>query len=89
MTWKDTTSYSRGGPRIPLTWSLDLGDLHIAITKGHIYHPDKWVMHCEPWFCTRVIADGTHPAEKAQSLAIEAVRKKLEAARDALHSATA
>lgn len=86
-TWKDTTSYSRGENREPRTWSLDLGGLHIAVTKGHLYYPDKWVMHCAPWFNARVVADGTHPAEQVKRMALAAVREKLEAAQSALSAA--
>ena len=81
--WKDTTSYSRGKPRIPSCWTINIGDLRIAVTKGHIYHPGKWVMHCEPWFNSREIADDTLPEDQAKHVALDAVRSKVRAASDA------
>lgn len=32
--WKDTTSYSQGRERIPTTWSMDRGGLHITVTSA-------------------------------------------------------
>ena len=48
MDWKDTTSYSKGdrGHKLPSSFTYDNGLLKITVTKGHIYYPDKWIMHC-------------------------------------------
>lgn len=48
-TWVDSTSYSRDDKeRVPNTWTLTLPEtkLRITVTKGHVYSPGKWVMHC-------------------------------------------
>ena len=81
--WKDTTSYSRDQPRIPSCWTANVGDFRITVTKGHIYHPGKWVMHCEPWFNAREIGDDALPEDQAKHLALDAVRGKVHAASDA------
>lgn len=75
--WKDVTSYSRDRERIPGAWATTIGDLQISVVKGHIYHPGKWVVHCEPWFNAHEIADDSASAEAAQHLALDAVRTKV------------
>jgi hypothetical protein len=82
--WKDVTSYSHGGDRTPRSWAIDLGGLQMSITTGHIYHPGKWVVHCEPWFNAHEIADSAIAAPDAQRLGLQAVWVKLEKAHTAL-----
>jgi hypothetical protein len=79
MLWKDTTSYSRDAERIPTTWSLDRGGLHITVTSGHIAYrgTGMWVMHCRPWFDTHQLP-GVKTAEEAQEAALALVRQKVE-----------
>ena len=78
--WKDITSYSRDKPRIPSLWAMDVGGLRISVGKGHIYHPGKWVLLCEPWFNAREIADDTLPEDQAKHLALDAVAGKVRTA---------
>ena len=77
--WKDTTSYSRDRERVPTCWSLSVAELRISVVKNHLYHPGKWVMHCEPWFNAREIADDTCSADDVQHIALDNVREKVEA----------
>jgi len=86
--WKDTTSYSQGRDKKPSCWSIDFGGLHLTVLTGHLYDPDNWVVHCEPWFRTKAIAPKSTDAETAQKLAIELVAKQLRAANDALIAAS-
>jgi hypothetical protein len=84
--WKDKTTYSQGEDRVPTTWSLDRGGLHIVVTSGHIAYrgTGTWVMHCEPWYNTKEL-EGVTTAEQAQEAALKLVRAKI----DALYSAFA
>lgn len=86
MRWKDTTSYSQGKDRIPTTWSLDHGGLHIIVTSGHIAYrgTGAWVLHCEPWYNTHELK-GVKTVEEAQAGALKLIRAKI----DALYSAFA
>lgn len=83
--WKDATSYSRDRERVPTSWALDLGELRISITSGHLYYPGKWVMHCEPWFNTKELSVETK--EEAQAKALAMVRQKVEKLTAALATA--
>lgn len=85
--WKDTTSYSQGRERKPTCWSIDLGGLHLTVLTGHLYDPDNWVMHCDPWFSTKPIAPKSATKESVQRIAINTVAKKLEEASAAIVAA--
>lgn len=77
MEWKDTTSYSRGGERVPTCWTARAGRLRITVTTGHIYYLGKWVMHCAPFYKTHEL--GVETKEKAQAKAVELVRVEVDA----------
>lgn len=83
-TWKDCTSYQRGGDRTPRSWSLSLGKFYVVITKGHIHHPGWWVVTCEPFFAQREIGEAGQPAELIQARALALLTLEFEAARTAL-----
>lgn len=55
--WKNITSYRQGDKEgIPTSWELRLSrDLRICVVRAHPYNPESWVMHCSPWFDTRVL----------------------------------
>lgn len=87
MNWKDTTSYSRDNKeRKPTTWTTEIGGLRITVTSGHIYYPDKWVMHCFECGMDTVPLDAVS-AETAQRMAVERVREKVRVWHEALQSA--
>lgn len=88
MKWKDDTSYSREDKeRVPKTWTLDLGEVRITVTCGHIYHRGEWVMHCRPWFDTHALnmLENVN-AEEAQAKALAKVRTKVDAIHAAIHA---
>jgi hypothetical protein len=48
--WKDTTTYSQGDKvREPKYFTASSGSVKITITCGHIYYPDTWIMHAQPF----------------------------------------
>ena len=53
--WRDCTSY-RQGERLagaePRAWTASLGRTRMTVVKNHIYNPDRWTLHCAPWFDT-------------------------------------
>jgi hypothetical protein len=78
LKWTDTTSYSRGDTeRVPTTWCIGENRIKISVTKGHIYYPDKWVMHC---FTLKIdtLPLKAETLEDAQSEALETVRRSIE-----------
>ena len=84
MAWQDTTSYSRSGSRDPTTWSLGIGGLRITVTKGYHHLEDSWVMHCSPWFDTKIIGPSDRSKEWAQTCALDLVRTRVAAINDAI-----
>lgn len=59
--WKDASNYSRNEVRgEPKAWQLEMTPrCRIYITKDHIYHRGRWVMHCEALgISTHPLADG-------------------------------
>lgn len=45
--WKDSTAYSRDAKvKRQTAWTLELPSYSITITRGHIYYPNEFVMHC-------------------------------------------
>ena len=83
--WKDSTSYSRGGDRTPMTWTLSANDFRITVTCGHIYYRGIWIAHCDPFF--REYELGVKTKEAAQYKAIQMVRERLEKSLAALSPA--
>src|ERR1700729_3183895 len=76
LVWRDTTSYSRDRERIATTWTITLQPgFSVTVTKGHIYYPGQWVMHCEPWFNTRPIE--AESEERANAIAIDLIAQKI------------
>ena len=79
-TWKDISSYGQGDrERIPTCWELKLSrDVRIAITRGHIYDRENWVMHCSPWFDTHSLQlpSTVENLDEAQAKAIALVRDR-------------
>lgn len=52
ITWKDSTSYSRGEDRKPTCWSASIGAFHVTVLSSHLYYPGVWVSHCSGlWDC--------------------------------------
>lgn len=86
--WKDITSFSRSEPletREPRTWQLETRNLRIVVTKGHIYHPKRWVLSCHQIGLDTVnICADEHTAEEAQMQAIRTVKLRLKALSDEL-----
>lgn len=78
--WKDTTSYSRDGKnQEATTWSIQNGPLRITITKGHIYHPGKWVLHCPMLSMSEVeVIDDRAEKEMAQKEAMKLVKRRIK-----------
>lgn len=86
-TRKDITSYQRGEERIPRWWALELPGLTIKVGTGHRFCPDRWVMHCAPWYDTKDLGiDSTAPAEDAQSVALAMITAKIAAITEALQA---
>jgi hypothetical protein len=86
MKWEDATTYSRGQERIPTSWRLNVGGLHIAVVSNHRYNPGQWLMHCSPWYDAH---DLGMPAdqfdkEQAQQRALALVRARVQKILDAL-----
>ena len=84
MKWEDASSYERDKPRIQTGWRADVADLRITITKAHIHAPGRWVMHCRPWFDTKDIGPADMEVERAKVIALDLVRRKIEAVHAAL-----
>lgn len=84
--WKDTTTYRRGDTeRKPTCWSLNINRrMSLTVLTGHIYNPDQWVMHFNPFLDTH---DLGLPAD--QHTAEEAQEKALTIAKDILSKAMA
>lgn len=83
--WKDATAYSRGerGKVDPQTWLLDLGPIHITVTK-HIHHGDIWTLHCGR-VGIRTESLRTDNLEEAKVKAISRVRSLVLACQRALN----
>lgn len=80
MEWKDTTSYGKYRQhKDPKTWKIASGMLSITITKGHIYHPNDWVLHCQLLGMKEVtVCKNDVEKEDAQRKALEIVRQRLQ-----------
>lgn len=90
--WRDCTSY-RQGERLagaePRAWTASLGRTRMTVVKGHLANPDRWTLHCAPWFDTHDMGiPATEPAERAQSLAVKLVGAELGRAMTALDQLT-
>lgn len=72
--WCDITSYSRDRPRVPTSFVLKIGGLRLSVTSSHIYYPGKWVMHCQPFFDTYLLAGKTEAEAKCQAFALVQVQ---------------
>lgn len=48
MEWKDATTYSQGqrGAKEPTSWEVGSGRVSVWVSKGHLHHPDEWVVTC-------------------------------------------
>lgn len=44
--WKDCTSYSQNQPRIPKSFTRNVGKIRITITCGHRDYAPEFVFHC-------------------------------------------
>lgn len=87
MKWNDSTSYRRSDTeRKPTTWTTQIGELRITVTKGHIYYPDKWVMHCHNLGIVTKPLNAVS-VETAQRMAVEIVREQITKWHNALESA--
>jgi len=76
-TWKDVTSYTKSGSRVPLSWQLQVTDyLSIVLTNWHRDYKGQWVMHCAPWYDTYLLSDATSASE-AQKIALCKVKAEV------------
>jgi hypothetical protein len=82
VIWKDITSYSRNEQtREPRTWEARAGHFRLIITKGHIHHPNEWVLHVYPGLLeAQSIGSNKLALAAAQHKAVLTLRKLLEAA---------
>ena len=71
--WKDITSYSRGGSRVPTTWQIRDDQITVTVVFGHRDLPGAWCFHCPQ------LGIDTHQLPKATT--------EQEAKRDALLAA--
>lgn len=82
LQWKDISSYSKGDKeRVPTAWELQLSRrVRIVVVRGHIYRPDSWVFHCDPWFdtCNLDLAPTHENRHEAMSRALALVRREIE-----------
>lgn len=80
--WKDTTSYSRDDDKTkPRTWTFGTGPFSVTVTKGHIYAPDRWVMHFRAANVqTHPLGPASWPAEQAQAKALEIAHRLMKKA---------
>jgi len=85
IAWKDVSSYSRGGPRIPTAWECCIGDIRIRVHR-HIDYPGAWLMSCVPVIIDKkpLKSAGIAPAKDE---AIVAVDTWLAKNSDTLHGA--
>lgn len=88
MKWVDATSYQKDKPRIATPLECAADDIRVTITTGHIYAPGRWVMHCRPWYDTKDIGPDTMEVDRAQVIALDLVRRKIEAIHAALGAAS-
>ena len=76
--WKDVSSYSKDGPRIPTAWQISLPEgFRICVVQNHRDYPGKWVLHCEPFFNTHLLKE-VSSAEEAQHLALFKVKSLMK-----------
>ena len=75
MKWRDTTGYSKGGPKEPTTWTTNIGRLRLTVTSSHVYYPGQWVFYCEPFYNTHKLGYGS--MEEAQAKALQLVREEV------------
>lgn len=89
MTWVDTTAYRQGEPsRIPRTWTLQLTDLRIVVTRHRDYAAETWVMLAYPVLgAPRELKSGEIDAAKSEAL--EIVRHWLRRSLDEVDGAAA
>jgi hypothetical protein len=85
-TWNDSTSYSRGerGKKQPNAFELDLKELRIFITAGHIYYKGTWIMHCHQLSLKEVECRNCKTATEAAEYAVKFVKHKLSKMNEAL-----
>jgi hypothetical protein len=86
MNWEDSTTYSRNQERIPTSWRLNVGGLHIAVVSNHRYNPGFWLMHCSPWYDAHDLGMPVDQFDKeqAQQRALALVRARVQKILDAL-----
>lgn len=77
--WKDTTTYTQNKPRIQTSWTYSNKILQISVVKGHIYYPDRWIMHCFALKMDTVPMNISPdaPPETAKDTAVQMVRARL------------
>lgn len=77
LIWRDVSSYSRDKHKEPNAWELNAGRFRIAVVKGHINNPNRWVMHLNSLFSERDIGPDSMTAEEAQQAALAIFKKTL------------
>jgi hypothetical protein len=88
MGWKDSTSYSQGQKdRKPTAHTIRTEGLTITVTKGHIYYPGVWIMHCHQ-VGMKEIELGTETEEESKIEAVRLVKSKLATLLDQVNSIT-
>lgn len=76
LTWKDATSYSKGqrGKVAQTAWQAEIGEYKILVSRGHINHPERWVMTCRKLGLEAVdLSESKFTPEHAQKLALSKV----------------
>lgn len=77
IEWKDTTSYARGGSREPKCWAAKFGDMTLIVLTGHIYYPNKRVMHFAPFYEAKeigAVSDLTSDQAKETAMRMAALK---------------
>jgi hypothetical protein len=73
--WRDSSSYSRGKPRIQTCWTIDVGEFTVSVDNDHIHHPGAWVMHMSPVYSSALLRGiKLDDVDGAKSLALDKAR---------------
>lgn len=80
MTWKDTTSYSKGKERIQSAWTFENDSIRVTILNNHRYYPKKWVIHCFTLGIKEHVLKIPFdtPVEEVKNIALNLIKKRLE-----------
>jgi hypothetical protein len=77
--WEDATSYSRGqrGKKQPNAFELNLKELRIYITSGHVHYRGTWIMKCQMLDLERILENCSTATEAAEH-SVKVVKDKIK-----------